>query len=96
MGNSLVRVGISSGEIDLYPGRSLVHNIGNDSSGTHCGKTDKLDVELSSTPIDLKNIVVTPSIEGRAAQEEFFRQARGGLVRRALRRMKRMMSKVTI
>lgn len=37
----------------LHPGRSLVQNIGNDGSGTHCGGTSNFDVHLSSTPIDL-------------------------------------------
>lgn len=33
-------------KLTLYPGKSYVHNIGNDSSGTHCTKTQKFDVEL--------------------------------------------------
>lgn len=81
-------------KLTLYPGRSLVHNIGNDSSGTHCSKTDMLDVKLSSTRIDLKYVNVTPSIEGRAAQEDFFRRTQGGLVSKVLDRIKRVVSKV--
>lgn len=82
-----------AGKLTLYPGRSLVHNIGNDNSGTHGGKTDRLDVKLSSTPIDLQHVSVTPSIEGCAAMEDFFRRAQGGLASRVLRRIKQVVSR---
>ena len=59
--------------LTLYPGRSLVHNAGNDDSGTHCGETNRYDAALSATPIDLSNTVVKPSEEGRRVFEEFFR-----------------------
>jgi hypothetical protein len=62
-----------AGKLTLYPGRSLVHNIGNDSSGTHCGSNTDYDAEFSPTPIDLRNIEVVPSAESRAIFEEFFK-----------------------
>lgn len=37
----------------LYPGRSLVRNIGNDNSGTHCEATDYYSTELSATPVSI-------------------------------------------
>jgi hypothetical protein len=76
-----------AGKLTLYPGRSLVHNIGNDNSGTHCGDSDRHDTELSQTPIELSNIEVKPSEEGRLAFERFFRQSKEGLWRRLLRRI---------
>lgn len=69
------------GKLTLYPGRSLVHNIGNDNSGTHCGESASLDAELSKTPINLNAIKVEPSQEGRQAFEDFFRQKQTGLLR---------------
>ena len=71
-----------AGKLPLYPGRSLVHNIGNDNSGTHCGVTASLDADLSKTPISLNAIKVEPSQEGRQAFERFFRQGQTGLLRR--------------
>ena len=71
-----------AGKLTLYPGRSLVHNIGNDNSGTHCGVTASLDADLSKTPISLNAIKVEPSQEGRQAFERFFRQGQTGLLRR--------------
>jgi putative methyltransferase (TIGR04325 family) len=60
-------------KLTLYPGRSLVHNIGNDSSGTHCGTTSALDAQLSDRPIQLKDIDVKPSKTAEQAIERFFR-----------------------
>lgn len=63
-----------AGKLTLYPGRSLVHNIGNDNSGTHCTNTTLHDIKLSQTPIDLNNIEVKPSEEGRHAFEKYFQK----------------------
>lgn len=41
-------------KLTLYPGRTLVHNIGNDNSGTHCGVTEQFSACLSDTPIKLE------------------------------------------
>lgn len=41
----------------LHPGVSLVKNIGNDASGTHCEDTDSYSTELCNKPID---VVVSP------------------------------------
>jgi glycosyltransferase involved in cell wall biosynthesis len=60
-------------KLTLYPGRSLVHNIGNDSSGTHCVTTDVLDVELSSTPIRLNDVRVEESLVVKKTIEKFFK-----------------------
>jgi putative methyltransferase (TIGR04325 family) len=59
-------------KLTLYPGRSLVHNIGNDSSGTHCGNSTALDTELSETPICIDDIVVEESEVAKKAIEYFF------------------------
>lgn len=75
-----------AGKLTLYPGRSLVHNIGNDNSGTHCGESENLDTKLSNTPINLSNIEIEPSQEGRQAFENFFRQKQTGLLRQLARK----------
>ena len=73
-----------AGKLTLYPGRSLVHNIGTDSSGTHCGDSDNMDVKLSETKIKLNNIAVEFSRTGREAFENFFRQSQKKLLNRLL------------
>lgn len=83
-----------AGKLTLYPGRSLVHNIGNDSSGTHCGESDAHDAILSATPIDLSHVEVMPSNAGRQAFEDFFRQTQGGLLRRGSRFLRSIIRRV--
>ncbi len=68
-------------KLTLYPGRSLVHNIGNDKSGTHCGESDRHDVVLSESLIDLSLSVVVESVRARKAFEDFFRKSNSRLQR---------------
>jgi len=74
--------------LTLYPGRSLVLNIGNDNSGTHCEDSRGFDGLLSDTPINLDAIKVEPSPMARRSFEEFFGQGKAGLLRRFLRKVK--------
>jgi putative methyltransferase (TIGR04325 family) len=60
-------------KLTLYPGRSLVRNIGNDDSGTHSGRTSSFDVELSPVPIRVGGVPVEDSSVARGAIEAFFR-----------------------
>ncbi|SIT68298.1 putative methyltransferase, LIC12133 family [Ectothiorhodosinus mongolicus] len=68
-------------KLTLYPGRSLVHNIGNDSTGTHCGASAVFDAELSTTPIRLDDVVVEESTAAKTVIEEFLRAKRPPLQR---------------
>lgn len=60
-------------KLTLYPGKSLIQNIGNDDSGTHCGSTNIFDVELSDAEIKLNGLLVEESELSRNAFEDFFR-----------------------
>jgi len=80
-------------KLTLYPGRSLVNNIGNDGSGTHCGDSDSMDAKLSETKINLNNIAVEPSQTGREAFEIFLRQSQKNLLHRLLGKTWRLLSK---
>jgi hypothetical protein len=48
-------------KLTLYPARSLVQNIGHDGSGQHCAADKYWEVQLSDTPIIIKNIDVKAS-----------------------------------
>lgn len=58
----------------LYPGRSLVHNIGNDNSGTHSDQTSAYDVHLSNEAIPVTRQVIEDSALGRLAFSKFMGQ----------------------
>jgi len=71
-------------KLTLYPGRSLVHNIGNDKSGTHGGNDQVHDTKVSIKPIDLRGVAVEPSVEGRVAFKAFFQKTQAGTIERVL------------
>lgn len=81
-------------KLTLYPGRSLVHNIGNDSSGTHADDTDCHDADLSATPVDLRDVPVEPSREAHAAFAAFFRRSSGNVLQRAVRGLRRRFARM--
>jgi hypothetical protein len=82
-----------AGKLTLYPGRSLVHNIGNDSSGTHSAASTSLDAELSDTPISLSAVKVEPSEEGMRAFEDYFRTSQAGLLRKLMGKASTMLKR---
>lgn len=68
-----------AGMLTLYPGQSLIRNIGNDCSGTHCGNTFVYDVNLSCTPINLDDVVVIESELARDIFEGYFRRSKNSI-----------------
>lgn len=77
--------------LTLYPSKSLVKNIGQDSSGTHSGYSKFFDVTIVDK-LDLKRIDVTESKEGRLAFENFFFRLKIALPIRVFNKAKHKMS----
>lgn len=75
-------------KLTLYPGKSLVHNIGNDDSGSHCGQSRLMDADLTVTPINCHDVSVEHSIQGYVAFERFFRTVNPSFLIKVLRRLK--------
>ena len=59
------------GKLTLYPGRSLVTNIGFDGSGTHGGEESRFAVTLSDRPVNVVPIAVEEDRVARAALVAF-------------------------
>ena len=70
------------GKMTLYPGRSLVFNIGNDSTGIHCLTTKSFDSDLSEFEINLKNLDVKVSDYAFNKFVDFFRRSKGSWLSR--------------
>lgn len=73
-----------AGKLTLYPGRSLVHNIGNDNSGTHCGVSDHFDTKLSSVPIKVGGVEVEILQVGERAFGNFLRRSQTKTLQRLM------------
>jgi hypothetical protein len=61
-------------KVTLYPGKSLVRNIGNDNSGTHSKLNHHFDTLLSDEKIILEDIVVANSQVSYDIYTRYFRR----------------------
>lgn len=64
------------GKLTLYPGRSLVHNIGLDGSGAHCSETKDFSGVLARSPIMVEDIAVEESLIARQQFMKFHKRTR--------------------
>ena len=62
-------------KLTLYPGRSLVQNIGLDASGTHCGSTEEFTTLLASQLVPVRR---QPLKEDLTARRQVADHLRGG------------------
>jgi hypothetical protein len=72
--------------LTLYPGKSLVNNIGNDGSGTHSSATRAFDHALSNVQIEMQRIPLEESEVARQAFIAYFK-AEHSYARRIGRRL---------
>jgi hypothetical protein len=77
-----------AGKLSLYPGRSLVRNIGFDGSGTHCAVSDVWNSEVSATPIAVGDVPLVHSGEAYWAFVRFNRSQLPSFTGRVLRKLK--------
>ena len=61
-----------AGMYTLYPGKSLVQNIGHDASGTHCHTTNAFESELTTDPVRLEKQNVVDNDDGKEAVRRFY------------------------
>ena len=59
-------------KLTLYPGHSLVQNIGHDNSGVHSSANQSFDVDLYQHPLKITNIPVLQSEIGYRAFRNYF------------------------
>lgn len=77
--------------LTLYPGRSLVQNIGFDGiNSTHCRPTDRYDVIMHTEPVRVGGIEIEENLQAREVYKNFFRRARPPFfqTRKLLRRLR--------
>ncbi len=76
-------------KLTLYPGRSLVNNIGIDTTGVHCGASDWFSVEQTERPIHVGWVNVEENSEARDAIIRFFFSLKWRISTRAINFIKR-------
>lgn len=63
-------------KLTLYPGKSLVQNIGIDGSGTHCADMSEFDIEISQEKVLLQKIPLLENASAREKIKKFFKPKR--------------------
>jgi len=61
-------------KLTLYPGISLVNNIGNDASGTHCGESNVFEVIIADRRIDVIKIDIVENKLARSSFVSFYKE----------------------
>lgn len=86
------------GMLTLYPGHSLVANVGFDDSGVHCSEVDYFETEIGTAPLKLKKIEVEENEAMRACVVNFFGRIRWqrwlGFIRRPVSTTMRQANKL--
>jgi len=77
-------------KLTLYPGKSLVHNTGNDASGRHCAEVETFDVNISSSPVQVGDIAVEEDQNTLMAVSRFLKQAKPRFSSRVRSKVKRI------
>lgn len=76
--------------LTLYPGRSLVHNIGNDSSGTHCSTTSAFTGDISGEAVIVELIPTEENLFAWKQISKFFETSQHWKIIRIIRKLIRM------
>jgi len=75
-------------KLTLYPGKSLVQNIGNDGSGVHSDVSNLFDVKLSDSPVIITDIPIRENTYCRSALADFYNSIKPPLLTRVYRHIK--------
>lgn len=79
-------------KLTLYPGKSLVFNIGNDESGTHCQDTRVYDTEIAHLPVSAGSIPVEESTFALKEIEKYLSSTQSSIVER----IKKLLPKIAL
>lgn len=79
-------------KLTLYPKQSLVQNIGNDSSGTHCSQTAQFNIEhlLENLPELKKPNQIEEDLYARRLMERYFNRTKLTFMDAVFRKIKRI------
>ncbi len=82
-------------KLTLYPGKTLVQNIGFDDSGTHCATSDEYEQQVSQNRILIAEIIQEQSAFAREQIKLFFRPKRSFFEKIKRKIAKRKLKKLT-
>lgn len=78
----------------LFPSRSLVRNVGFDSTGVNCDETDVYDVAVSTGPVPVKTIPLSLHKQAYQKHIAYFRKIQRGGMARFVGKLRRLSNKI--
>jgi hypothetical protein len=75
-------------KLTLYPGKSLVRNIGNDTSGTHSWDNDRFDQHELAKEVDLSFLELKENLEAKGIISNYLKSTSPSLHKKLLSRLK--------
>lgn len=79
-------------KLTLFPGRSLVNNIGGDDRATHTKSLTEFQRRVAQAPIVLDDIPIEENTFARQQYVEFFRAYKGSFMKRIANKIKSLLS----
>lgn len=73
-----------SDKLTLYPGVSLIQNIGFDGSGVHSGKSNYYEIKELSDYISIKNIPIVENIDARHELTKYYNSIKANIPKRIM------------
>jgi glycosyltransferase involved in cell wall biosynthesis len=80
-------------KLTLYPGKSLVLNIGIDGSGTHCGTAETFSGIVADQPVKVERVPVSENAIGRASVVKFYLDNKKTVLGKIFRKITQMISR---
>jgi hypothetical protein len=80
-------------KLTLYPGKSLIQNIGFDGNGSHCSPTKIFDVNMSSKPIEIEGVPVVSSELAYKEFEKFHRASKRSIPFRLIGKIRMILAR---
>lgn len=65
--------------LTLFPGQSMLKNIGHDGSGVHCGVTNCFEIKLANKPLNVSKIQIEENVFVLKELEKYFRSIKPDL-----------------
>jgi len=74
--------------LTLYPGKSLINNIGMGGESTHLKKTNIYETDIYNQPIELKDIPIEENLYAKKEIEKFFTSIKPNFIKRYYKKFK--------
>lgn len=77
-------------KLTLYPGKSLINNIGQDASGTNKSNSSIFKTKVTQKKVNVEKIQITENHKAKKIVQKFLKSLKPGIAKRILRKIKHL------